>query len=185
MSTTTQKRFSAKKLHVLLLRVLLFSGFALLAVTLTLQIANIILPTIESDTLQPLLGRPSNSFHINKETIFPFLLGFLLLEIIAYFYLKRLFAHNNISAMERISYFKKHSRTVFSRKFFTAFSAFAIAVSVVLAILCNAVRAVSEAWFGTIAVIGTCVLLCFSAKLMRHIRRQNLSHKHRAVDKGE
>ena len=87
--------------------------------------------------------------------------------------------------MESISYFKKHSHTVFGRKFFTAFSTLAIAVSIVLAILCNAVRAVSEAWFGTVAVIGTCVLLCFSAKLMRHIRRQNLSHKHRAMDKGE
>ena len=72
-----------------------------------------------------------------------------------------------------------------TQKRFSAKKPFAIAVSVVLAILCDAVRAVSEAWFGTIAVIGTCVLLCFSAKLMRHIRRQILSHKHCAVDKGE
>ena len=185
MSSTTQKRFSAKKLHVLFLRVLILSGFVLLAVTLTLQIANIVLPAIENDATQPLLGRPSNSFHINKETVFPFLLVFLLLEIIAYFYLKRFFAQNNFSAIERISYFNKRLYSVSGRKFYAAFSAFAIAVSVVLAILCNAIRAVNEAWFGTVAVIGTCVLLYFSAKLMRHIRRQYLSHKHRAADKGE
>lgn len=185
MSATTQKRLSAKKLHVQLLRVLILSGFALLAITLALQILNIVLPAIENDISQPLLGKPSNSFHINKETVFPFLLGFLLLEIIAYFYLKRFFARNNISAMERIPYFKKHSHTVFGRRFFAVFSAFVIALSAVLAILCNAVRAVNEAWFGTVAVIGACVLLYFSAKLMRHIRRQYLSHKHRATDKGE
>ena len=98
MSGTTQKRLSAKKLHVQLLRVLILSGFALLAITLALQIINIVLPAIENDISQP---------------------------------------------------------------------------------------RVNEAWFGTITVVGVCAMLYYSAKLMRHTRRQYFSHRHANADKGE
>ena len=56
MSATTQKKLSAKKLHVQFLRVLVLSGFALLAITLALQIINIVLPAIENDISQPRRG---------------------------------------------------------------------------------------------------------------------------------
>lgn len=185
MAANSKRRTSSKKIHIFLLRTLLFLGFVLLLGTLCLQIANVLLPAAIPEETPPTLGVPSNTFVFTKENLFPFLLAPLLVLIVGYLYLKKYLTRNNISAMDHIPYFRKHPHTLFGRKFYIAFSIGVIGFSVILAAIGSLCNGIHESWFGAFTAVGCTCLLAFASKTLRHTRRQYFAHRKKKVDAGE
>lgn len=173
MSRSVNKQGStAKRLHVQLLRIVLWSCLLLVTVTLILQVANLFSPMEKDDSANEVMLADSLPFRFTVFNIFPFLMLPMLVLTVLFLYLKYFLAMNPLTAGSRIRYFSKHGKTVLGRRFCRVFCIAVSAVSLLLAGISYARSGEILVVFGFFNVVSTALLHYYGCKQLRHCRRQ-------------
>ena len=184
MSHTVKKSGSiSKRIHVHILRGLIWCCLLLLAITVALQVVHLVNPSEQARESEDLLLTDALPFRFTTENIFPFLMLPLLLLLSLFLYLKHFFSINPLSVSSGIRYFRKHRRTIFGRRFCKEFCIVISAISMALTICGFVTHGGGMLFFGFLNVVCTALLHYFACKQLRHSRRQHNGWKKQKAEK--
>lgn len=177
MSSRNNSRRYIKNFFVYLLFAELLFCILLIALTIGIQIYNLISPPIISDELPSLIGEVTLPFDLNSSTVFPFLMLPLLLLVVIALFLQHFFLRNGFGFSDKVPHFDRHPHTRLGARACTTFICITSAISFALCCVCSAMHQLSTPWFGLIVVVFTGLLHANCAKMLRHRRRQYLHNK--------
>ena len=184
MSSSVKKQGNvAKRLHIRLLWLVLWCCLLLIAVTLALQVANLLSPVKNETAENEIPFVDSLPFAIDLNNIFPFMMIPMLLLMVLFLYLNRFFSLNPLSVNSKIRYLSKHNKTVFDRHICKLFCIAVSAISLALAIVGTVRSGEFAVLFGFLSAMSTAILHYYASKQLRHCRRQYNGWKKQKAEK--